>query len=459
MNDNGKDPEFSLGANLEELQKRVKDGIFGKHHNKKQNKATEIPPFKITTLVDMLQHEPTKYLIKPILPKSTVCALNSLPGVGKSVWAFSGAVAIASGRPLWGHFHVNEPGKVLIIDEENPGSIHRSRIEKMGLNKDLSIHFLHYQGIKVDDPRWLEPLIKAIKDGGYVLVIFDALIRFHSAKENDSSEMSKVMQAFREIVKQTEATVLLIHHERKSRDGERRERSRGSGDIVGAIDCQLCLEEGEDHTDSKELFLYHGKMRMESFSPIKLNFDKNTLAITYAGNILGTHKEAINEVVELLGDHSLCFDEIKNATDIKEKNLRQILKKSLGKELILDDIPKKDPTYTGSPKKQFFKVNTTWLNVPMFPPIGGETSKRTITEKNRKEQAGNVQTLENTECGVVSKSALPHEILSKSMWQEDGKKSDVCHIEKMEKKSQKTTTIDRGVSTEIIDLDALEVEV
>ena len=105
----------------------------------------------------------------------------------------------------------------------------------MSIDKDELIHFIHYQGVKIDDPQWLESLIKFIDEGKYVLVVFDALIRMHGAKENDSDEMSKVMWGFREIVRRGNTTVLIIHHERKSRDGEKRERCGAAVTLSGQL--------------------------------------------------------------------------------------------------------------------------------------------------------------------------------------------------------------------------------
>lgn len=412
------------GNNKEKLVELVKNtSVWTPKENGKHN-------IKISTIADMLKYEQPEYLIKPILYKNTVNLLQSLPGVGKSLVVLSVADPLTSNKLLWGHFDVIEKGKVLIVDEENPGSIHRDRLEKMSIDKDALIHFIHYQGVKIDDPKWLESLIKFIDEGKYVLVVFDALVRMHGAKENDSDEMSKVMWGFREIVRRGNTTVLIIHHERKSRDGEKRERSRGSGDIIGAIDSQLILEEGSMTDDGKELILHPGKTRLKSFMPIRLVLNSDTLNISYVGNILSGTKGIIQSIVQFLGDGINDFEEIQQALCIPEKQLRVIIKNALGRELILDSTLKHHPDYKGSPKKQFYKVNpaSIFSHVAMFPPIGGETCHIEENRPGGNKVSENMDSIDSVGCGVVSEHGLPHETWTKKHVSEGVKKEGVGNM-------------------------------
>lgn len=405
---------------------------------------------KITTIDDMLQYEPPKYLIKPFLYKHTLNLLQSLPGTGKSVLTLSFADALTSNKPLWGNYDCTERGKVLIVDEENPGSIHRDRLEKMGIDKDVQIHFIHYQGVKIDNPGWLESLIKFIYEGKYVLVVFDALIRLHSGKENDSDEMSKVMRGFREIVRRGNTTVLIIHHERKSRDGEKRERSRGSGDIIGAIDSQLILEEGNATDDGKELFLHPGKTRLKAFAPIRLVLNTDTLNISFKGNALSSRKGIIQQIVQFLGDKTCCYEEIQDVVQIPDKHLRTIIKNALGKELILDSTLKQKPDYKGSNRKQFYKAKQNPLLSPSgyVSPIGVETCQIEESRPVSNKMPGNVESLDFVECGYVANHVLPHETLTKKHVSDGAKKEAVGKIE----------NASENVSVEPINLDMIGVE-
>jgi len=63
------------------------------------------------------------------------------------------------------------------------------------------------------------------------LIIFDSLIRFHSAEENSATEMAEVMQNLRALAN-VGATVLVLHHKPKAEGAH----YRGSSDIAGGVD-------------------------------------------------------------------------------------------------------------------------------------------------------------------------------------------------------------------------------
>jgi archaellum biogenesis ATPase FlaH len=68
------------------------------------------------------------------------------------------------------------------------------------------------------------------------LIIFDSLIRFHSADENSATEMAAAMQDLRALAN-AGATVILLHHRAKSETS----RYRGSSDIAGGVDLAISV--------------------------------------------------------------------------------------------------------------------------------------------------------------------------------------------------------------------------
>jgi len=248
-----------------------------------------------------------EFLIYPFLYKDTVNLLASSAGVGKSILSLSIAHALVTGLPLWGRFPVSTTGTVLIIDEENPASFLKDRLVKMGFNESMPLYFLHYQSVKLDRPGCFAALSRIIEEMKPAFVIFDALIRFHGADENDNSEMASVMGKVRELALRSGATVLIIHHERKG-SGGRKERARGSGEIVGAIDTQLCLEHD---ADDGGLTLSPGKTRMAPFRPMRLKLDRASLSFTCEGYESNEEDGLLNGIIEILKNKSMSFDEIR----------------------------------------------------------------------------------------------------------------------------------------------------
>lgn len=331
---------FDLGDSVTELD----DSLLSASQLHGSIYSREAGTLKVSTVGDILNYPSPEYLLEPILYEGTLNLLTAYAGVGKSILSLSIAHAVVSGQPLWGHFEGHATGSVLIVDEENPGSFLKDRLVKMGITEDMPLHFLHYQGVKLDDPSCYSQLLEVIKELKPTLVIFDALIRLHNAKENDNSEMASVMGKLRDLIIKTSVTILLIHHNRKGL-GDRTERARGSGDIVGAVDCQLCLEPKDDDT----LILSTGKTRVAPFKPIKLVIEGEgeTLRFTYMGTEMGEGEAILNDVLEILenASESMGVSDIKEALsardyDVGAGRLRSILKRATGKGLTSKKGPK-----------------------------------------------------------------------------------------------------------------------
>jgi hypothetical protein len=343
---------------------------------------------KTSTVRDILAYPSPEYLVEPIIHKNTSNLLTAYAGSYKSLIAMSITHAFLTGQPLWGYFKILETGSVLIVDEENPGAFLKDRLIKIGFTEDMPLYFLHYQSVKLDNPQCFNELLEVIKQTKPVLVIFDALIRLHNAKENDNSEMSYVMGKIRDLINQTGVTVLTIHHCKKG-GGDKKEGARGGSDIVGAVDNQLCLEVKEEET----LVLSSGKCRAQSIKPIKLKLksEGETLSFDYLGRELTESEEVTNEVIEILGGANMGIDDIKKGLatkgyEVGVHKLRNILKLATGKELLADKGTKGRLTYRvnssfteGSPtgcKAETLDIKGEETSFPALQPyIGMESCK------------------------------------------------------------------------------------
>lgn len=356
------------------------------HDTYNTHKAVKL---KVSSLRDILSYEDPTYLINPILIENTLAILSSYAGVGKSLLSLFIAFSIISGKKLFDHFNVSKHGRVLIVDEENPGSFLKERLMMIGFTDDMPISFLHFQKVKLDRADCFAEITQIVKDLKPVLVIFDALIRIHTAKENDASEMALVMERLRDIVN-LGTTVLVIHHHRKGA-GDKKESVRGSSDIMGGIDMHLSLEEKGDY-----LILSSSKTRTRPIEPIRLKLETagDTLSFRFMGNEVSENQLIINEILEILqGDLRLGVKEILEELkardhEIGQNKLREVLQGATGKELIetTGDRGKKlyslNSTFTAS-RVYIEKVNCEAENKPSTdlhsftenPPLNCETDK------------------------------------------------------------------------------------
>jgi hypothetical protein len=291
---------------------------------------------EVITPLEVLQYERPTFIIEPFLYEGSLNLLSAGAGKFKSILTLFLIKAIVTGEPLWGKFPVVKQGPVLLIDEETPRSLLRDRFEKIGITEDMPLHILHFQGVRVDSDEYSNALMEKVEETKPVLVVGDSFIRLHRKKENESSDMSIVMGAWRKI-SNLGPTVWLLTHQTKRSDVPLEQKTRGSGDIVAAVDVEFTLESKK--SKSGILTFSHVKTRVEPFDPIQLK-------VEIKGNqwemvCQGTKRElVISEVLKiLLVRDRMTVDEIygklkDRKIEVGINDLRNLLKASDGKEVV-----------------------------------------------------------------------------------------------------------------------------
>ena len=239
---------------------------------------------RLSSIKDIRSAPPLQYLVQDILIPGWTYLLSGLPGTGKSLWALLLAIAVASGKPFLNTFQVSQPGPVLIIDSENPGSLLKERFDKMGIPDNLPIKFLHYQDVCLDNDERLDDLLSLIGDEKPAMVILDSFLRFHSKSENSSDEMKIVTKGLSRIarVAGVEPATLTIHHAGKN--PHRNTISRGSTEINAGVDVEYGM------TVSNNIITFQSfKTRVESFDPIKLRIKASGSSLDMEVISLGIH--------------------------------------------------------------------------------------------------------------------------------------------------------------------------
>lgn len=231
---------------IDELNK-IFLSIAERQDTKRNYDTLELKPFTLKELYDM-KFPPIKWLAKDLFPVGMMGAITGESNCYKSFITLALAQAIATNTPFLGHFEVEQPGKVLIVDEENNRRIIEKRFKDMGIEAHENIIFLSRCGIQLDRSNHLESLKSVIEEINPVLVVFDSLVRFHSKDENSASEMRQVMKALGSLTNE-QRSVIFIHHHKKEQSGTRNSGSnsvRGSTDIFNALDCHIGIKKNTD---------------------------------------------------------------------------------------------------------------------------------------------------------------------------------------------------------------------
>jgi RecA-family ATPase len=213
--------------------------------------VTHSPSFRIPCIGDILDHEfpPRGDLVAPWLKEGESALIYAAPGVGKSMFALSLALAVAGGGKYL-DWEAPKPYRVLFVDGEMPMDTIKERTELLlkalpGIAQDLIRQNLHVFARQFQDASVTFPNL-ATTDGqaelerqamGYDLVILDNLSTLANVEDENASKAFQPIVGFLMRMKQLGQACILIHH-----SGKKASTYRGSSMLATTFEVILGLE-------------------------------------------------------------------------------------------------------------------------------------------------------------------------------------------------------------------------
>ncbi|MGE4471064.1 MAG: AAA family ATPase [Desulfovibrio sp.] len=186
---------------------------------------------------------PVEWLVENLIPRSTVVVLAAVGGVGKSMIMLDMALKVSAsptsggvdlntdGRLCLGQKIIGEGPAILLCAEDSRDEIHR-RAETLGhrfprslycvtmpeMDRPLTLVNTVRGGSAEATPFWFEFVAQAetIKPA---LIVVDPLSCFIQADANDPAVGAYAMGLFQSLAVRTGASVVLVHHMSKMKDG------------------------------------------------------------------------------------------------------------------------------------------------------------------------------------------------------------------------------------------------
>ena len=174
-----------------------------------------------------------EWIVDRIIPKEGITIIFGKGGIGKTWLVLDLARCIGLGIPYLGYDTARS--KVVFVDFENPLTVLKDRIDKLGSAKNVYFwrsNNSEMQAPRVDSENW--ELYKELPKGA--VLIFDTLRAAQSGNENSSEDIAKVMERFK-VLRDMGFTVIILHHTPKSAEWV----SKGSTAIVDLADHILGL--------------------------------------------------------------------------------------------------------------------------------------------------------------------------------------------------------------------------
>lgn len=225
----------------------------------------------------------TQWLVEGLWSDQAVGILGGEPKCCKSFLALDVAVSVASGTACLRQFPVRRSGKVLLFPAEDSLAIVRQRLEGIARAAEVAFSSLPVEvitapSLRLDTPADRQRLSETVQSLQPILLILDPLIRLHRVDENDATQIAALLSYLRELQRQYQLAVLLVHHARKDSHSSRPGQAlRGSSELHGWGDSNLYLRRrGPQLTLSTE----HRAAPGQDHIPLQLTQSGSALALS-----------------------------------------------------------------------------------------------------------------------------------------------------------------------------------
>jgi hypothetical protein len=195
----------------------------------------------------------THWLVEGLWSEQAVGILGGEPKCCKSFLALDVAVSVASGTACLRQFPVPRSGPVLLFPAEDSLAVVRQRLEGIAAVAQVPFASLPVQvitapSLRLDLPKDRLRLNETVRQHRPILLILDPLIRLHRLDENDASQIAALLSYLRELQREFQVAVMLVHHARKdSRSSRPGQALRGSSELHGWGDSNLYLRRKGSH--------------------------------------------------------------------------------------------------------------------------------------------------------------------------------------------------------------------
>lgn len=207
--------------------------------------------FPLIRVRDIADPGPVKWLIDQLWTVDAFGIVGAEPKSWKSWLTLYLGICVASGRPAFNRFEV-EQGTVAMFSAEGGNGLLRQRAALLCNAMDIEIpddlFALDVPTLRIDQAEVAARILVTVQKVRPRLLILDPLRELHQGDENDAADIARLLDPLRSLQREG-CACMLVHHLGKLSDAGRRkggqrggQRLRGSSALHGAVDSALYLE-------------------------------------------------------------------------------------------------------------------------------------------------------------------------------------------------------------------------
>jgi hypothetical protein len=199
-------------------------------------------------IAELSAREPTRrWLVDGLWSRAAVGIIGGAPKSHKSWLGLDLAVSVASGTPCLGAFDILEPGPALLYMAEDDAGIVKTRVAGICRYRAvdleaLDVHLITAPSLRLDRDADCRALRRLVGELAPRVLLLDPFVRLHRLDENDAGHISGLLAYLRELQREYDLAVVVVHHTRKNGSGGASGQNlRGSGDFYAWVDSSLYL--------------------------------------------------------------------------------------------------------------------------------------------------------------------------------------------------------------------------
>jgi len=198
-----------------------------------------------------------------VLTEGGILQLTGAGKLGKSMLLLNILFGIVAGRDSLG-FGISKPRRVVYLNGENSSKTMQTRLkllkdyfciddEQAGLLRK-NLLFVN-EGFSIQKPEVMKDIQGNLKEIRPDVVVIDPLKNFYSGEEDRADDMRKFMTAVRDLMREFNLTVIIIHHTGKKQNENNLYSGRGSSLLADDAETTVSLQKDANNKGLFNLFV------------------------------------------------------------------------------------------------------------------------------------------------------------------------------------------------------------